>query len=175
MRIIQTTFKIMVLSALLISTASLNLPAYAFTTTADMNVSADINATCIMNSTNLDFGDYDAIGINKSNDLLATATISTTCTPGTNGSVYMNYGKHSTPKFRKGKRANRNMASGEYKLNYEIYTDKELSSIWDFLNFKTFIASGSSEDLTVYAKVFANQLKAAAGSYTDTITIALDY
>ena len=168
-------FKIMVLLATLIYTAGLTLPAYSSTPSEAINVSVDINASCILSTTNLNFGRYDAIGINASEDLLATATISTTCSPGTNGSVYMDYGKHSTPKFRKGKRANRNMASGEYKLNYEIYTDKELSSIWDFLHIKAVIASGSSEDLTVYAKVFANQLKAAAGSYTDTINITLNY
>ena len=180
MRISRTTFKIMVLSALLISTASLNLPAYANKTTAEMNVSADINASCIMSNTDLDFGEYNAIGVNATQDLLATATITTTCTPGTIGSVKMDNGKHPSSKVSRGRGPssggyNRNMASGSSKLKYEIYRNEGLTSVWNFLQYKTVIASGTSEDLPVYAKVFKNQLDAAAGSYTDIINITLTY
>ena len=37
------------------------------------------------------------------------------------------------------------------------------------------LISTASLNLPVYAKVFKNQLDAAAGNYTDTITITLTY
>ena len=37
------------------------------------------------------------------------------------------------------------------------------------------IGTGASQDMTVYGKVFKNQKDAAAGSYTDTVTIGVHY
>ena len=182
MRISRTTFKIMALSALLISTANLNLPAYAFTTTADMNVSADINASCIMSSTDLDFGDYDATGVNVTADLTATATISTTCTSGANGVITMSGGSHSL--YCLSSKCYRRMANeGETSfLRYNIYTNESLSwgSVWSDNTSATnevvqVIGSGVSQNTTVYGEITKNQRNAAAGSYTDTITITLNY
>ena len=182
MRISQTIFKIMVLSALLISTASLNLPVYAFTTTADMNVSADINASCIMSSTDLDFGDYDATSVNVTADLTATATISTTCTSGTNGVISMSGGSHVL--FCMSSKCHRQMANQDETsfLRYNIYTNESLSwgSVWSDNTSATnevvqVIGSGVSQNTTVYGEITKNQRNAAAGSYTDTITITLNY
>jgi spore coat protein U-like protein len=182
MRISRTTFKIMVLSALLINTANLNLPAYALTTTAEMNVSADIDASCIMNSTDLDFGDYDAIGINSSRDLLATATILTTCTSGTNGVITMSQGDHFL--YCVVNDCHRQLSNDEETstLRYNIYTDENLnfSDIWnhdvdEMSSVAQVVGNGLSQDMTVYGKIPKNQKYAAAGSYSDTITITLTY
>jgi spore coat protein U-like protein len=167
MRISRTTFKIMVLSALLISTANLNLPAYAFTTTADMNV---------------DFGDYDATGVNVTADLTATATISTTCTSGTNGVITMSGGSHFT--FCMNSKCNRRMANeGETSfLNYNIYTNESYSwsTVWTDNTSATreivqMMGAGVSQNTTVYGEIPKNQKNAAAGSYTDTVNITLIY
>jgi spore coat protein U-like protein len=180
MRISQTIFKVMVLSALLISTASLNLPVYAFTTTADMNVSADINASCIMSSTDLDFGDYDATGVNVTADLTATATISTTCTSGANGVVTMGQGEHVF--YCISNNCIRRMANSEETshLTYQIYTDAGYSVVWnhnpgDMRSVANVTGSGASQGRTVYGKIPKNQINATAGSYSDTIIITLTY
>ena len=182
MRISRTTFKIMVLSALLINTANLNLPAYALTTTAEMNVSADIDASCIMSSTDLDFGDYDAIGINSSRDLLATATILTTCTSGTNGVITMSQGDHSL--YCVVNDCLRQLSNDEETsfLRYNIYTDENLyfSDIWnndvdEMSSVAQVVGNGVSQDMTVYGEIEKNQRNAAAGSYSDTITITINY
>ena len=182
MRIGRTTFKIMVLSALLISTANLNLPAYAFTTTADMNVSADINASCIMSSTDLDFGDYDATGVNVTADLTATATISTTCTSGTNGVITMSGGSHFS--YCVSSKCYRRMANeGETSfLSYNIYTNESYSwnSVWSDNPSATkeivqVMGAGVSQNTTVYGEIPKNQKYAAAGSYTDTVKITLKF
>ena len=176
----QRVLKILALLAVLIGHAGLSLPVYPASSTSDINISANINGSCTMSNTDLNFGDYDAFGANATQDLLATATITTTCTPGTIGSVKMDNGKHPSSKVSRGRGPssggyNRNMASGSSKLKYEIYRNEGLTSVWNFLQYKTVIASGTSEDLPVYAKVFKNQLDAAAGSYTDIINITLTY
>ena len=182
MRIGRTTFKIMALSALLISTANLNLPAYAFTTTADMNISADINASCIMSSTDLDFGDYDATGVNVTADLTATATISTTCTSGTNGVITMSGGSHSL--YCQSSKCYRRMANeGETSfLSYNIYTNESYfwNSVWSdnpvaIKEIVQMMGAGVSQNTTVYGEIPKNQKNAAAGSYTDTVNITLIY
>ena len=172
----------MALSALLISTANLNLPAYAFTTTEDMNVSADINASCIMSSTDLDFGDYDATGVNVTADLTATATISTTCTSGTNGVITMSGGSH--PLYCVSSKCYRRMANeGKTSfLMYNIYTNESYSfnSVWSDNPSATkeivqVMGAGVSQNTTVYGEIPKNQKYAAAGSYTDTVNITLKY
>ena len=172
----------MVLLALLISAASLNLPAYATSSTVNMNVTANISATCSMSNTDLDFGDYDATGINSSRDLLATATISTSCTSGTNGVISMSGGSHVL--FCTSSKCHRQMANQDETsfLRYNIYTNESLSwgSVWSDNTSATnevvkVIGSGVSQNTTVYGEITKNQRNAAAGSYTDTITITLNY
>ena len=175
-KINRRLLNILALSTMLLYAAGLILQANAATSTSEMNVTTNISATCTMSNTDLDFGEYNAIGVNATQDLLATATITTTCTPGTIGSVKMDNGKHPSSKVSRRRGGyNRNMASGSSKLKYEIYRNESLTSVWNFLQYKTVIASGTSEDLPVYAKVFKNQLDAAAGSYTDIINITLTY
>ena len=182
MRISQTIFKVMVLSALLISTASLNLPVYAFTTTADMNVSADINASCIMSSTDLDFGDYDATGVNVTADLTATATISTTCTSGTNGVISMSGGSHVL--YCESSKCHRQMANIDASnfLRYNIYTQENgtWKHVWSdnparVREVAHVMGAGVPRNLTVYGRIFKNQKTVAAGSYADKVNITLTY
>jgi len=182
MSISQTLFKTMVLLALLISAASFILPAYATSTTTNMNVTANISATCTMSNTDLDFGDYDATGTNSSRDLLATATISTSCTSGTNGVISMSGGSHVL--FCVSSKCHRQMANQDETsfLRYNIYTNESLSwgSVWSDNTSATnevvqVIGSGVSQNTTVYGEITKNQRNAAAGSYTDTITITLNY
>jgi len=178
----QQLDKTIALSAILISTANLNLPAYATSSTVNMDVKANITANCTMSNTDLDFGVYDATGIHKSRDLLATATISTTCTSGTNGVISMSGGSHVL--FCMSSKCHRQMANQDETsfLRYNIYTNESLSwgSVWSDNTSATnevvqVIGSGVSQNTTVYGEITKNQRNAAAGSYTDTITITLNY
>ena len=167
---------------MLISNVSLSVPAYSTTITEKMNVSADINASCIMSSTDLDFGDYDATGVNVTADLTATATISTTCTSGTNGVITMSGGSHFL--FCMSSKCYRRMANaGETSfLRYNIYTNESYSwaFVWtdnpnDVNTVGHVTGSGISQELTVYGEVHKNQTNASAGSYTDTINVTLRF
>ena len=177
----QLLYKNTALSALLISTVSINLPAYA-SVTSNLNVTTNITANCTISNTDLDFGDYDATGINSSSHLLATAAISTTCTSGTTGVVTMGQGEHFT--YCVNNDCYRRLANTEENsfLHYNIYTDSSYynSAIWnhdveEMRSVARVTGSGVSQDLTVYGKIQKNQRNAAAGSYSDTITITINY
>ena len=161
---------------------ALTVPAYATDTAANLTVSADINPSCTISATDLNFGAYDPVVANATQDLATSATISTTCTLGATVKVIMDNGLHSTTELRFRGRAMfftdyrhmSNAVSGS-KLQYDLYTNENHTTVWHVNLQQEIVGSGASENLLVYAKVFANQLDAAAGSYTDTITIALDY
>ena len=60
-------------------------------------------------------------------------------------------------------------------LMYELYTNADHTTVWNQSWFLNVVGSGTSEDLVVYGKVFKNQIDAAAGDYTDTVTIGVYY
>lgn len=178
----QKYLKILTLSAMLISNVSFTVPAYSTTITEKMNVSADINASCIMSNTDLDFGEYNAIGVNATQDLLATATITTTCTSGATGVVTMSGGSHYL--FCETSKCHRQMANIDESsfLRYNIYT-KETAS-WGFVwsdnptrpkEVAQVMGAGFPQNLTVYGRIPKNQKTVVAGSYTDKVNITLSY
>ena len=182
----QLLDKTMAMSAILISTASLSLPAYATSSTVNMDVKANITKNCTMSNTDLNFGGYDAFGANASQDLLATATITTTCTSGICAVITMDNGRNfnkvtSRSGGRRGSMEivtyHRHMSKtgSDSILQYELFENESRTTVLHHNVPLHITGSGASEDLPVYAKVFKNQLDAAAGSYTDTINITLTY
>tara|TARA_B100000768_G_scaffold9138_1_gene9392 strand:+ start:1467 stop:2033 length:567 start_codon:yes stop_codon:yes gene_type:complete len=174
--------KIVALSAVLLGAAGLSLPVCATSSTSDINVSANISASCTMSNTDLIFGAYDAIVANATADLTTTATISTTCTSGTTGVVTMGQGEHVF--YCVINDCHRRLANSEETsfLSYNIYTDASYytSAIWnndveEMRSVAQVVGSGVSQDLTVYGEIPKNQKYAAAGSYNDTINITLTY
>ena len=184
----QLLDKTMAMSAILISTASLSLPAYATSSTVNMDVKANITENCTMSNTDLNFGGYDAFGTNASQDLLATATITTTCTSGICAYITMDNGQKSTKVTSSGGRRgsitietyHRHMsktgsAGSDSMLQYELFKDVNRTIVWHNNVSQQITGEGASVDLPVYAKVFKNQRDAEAGSYTDTINITINY
>ena len=178
----QRFVKILALSAVLIGVAGFSLPDQTDSSTSDINISANINGSCTMNNTDLNFGAYDAIVANATQDLTAFATISTACTSGATAKVTMGNGLHSTTKYRiRGRMLfvtyyrHMSNAGSDIKLQYELYTNENHTTVWNQSNFRDVVGNGASEDLTVYGKVFKFQQDAVAGSYTDTINIEVIY
>lgn len=178
----QKYLKILTLSAMLISNVSFTVPAYSTTITEKMNVSADINASCIMSNTDLDFGEYNAIGVNATQDLLATATITTTCTSGTTGVVTMSGGSHVL--YCESSKCHRRMANIDESnfLRYNIYTQE--NGTWKYVwsdnpalvrEVAHVMGAGVPQNLTVYGRIFKNKKTVAAGSYADKVNITLTY
>ena len=175
----QRLLKILGLSPVLLFAAGLSLPVYAATSVSDMVVAANVNASCTISVTSLDFGIYDPIGANATQDLTASATVSTNCTLDAIANVKMGNGLHAT--YSAGR--TRALFSGNYsrhmsnvgsdsKLRYELYKNEGHTDVWTQLWGQSVAGTGASDDLTVYGKVFQNQ-QAAAGSYTDTVTVTV--
>jgi spore coat protein U-like protein len=74
----------------------------------------------------------------------------------------------------------KNEGSNSY-LKYEIYADAGREFVWNYDRFRmSSVASvtgtgAPSPPITIYGKVFKNQGDAAAGNYTDTVTIGVNY
>ena len=165
---------------MLLFATGLSLPVYATTTASDMAVRVNVNASCTISVTNLDFGTYDPVVANATQDLTASATVSPNCTLGAFVSVKMGNGLHSTSTTSRGRRAfsriySRHMknAGSDSKLRYELYQDEGHTFVWTEIGGRSVVGTGTSDDLTVYGKVFQNQQAAAAGSYNDTVTVTV--
>ena len=178
----QRFVKILALSAVLIGVAGFSLPVQADSSTSDINISANINGLCTMNNTDLNFGAYDAIVANATQDLTASSTISTTCTLGTTGVVTMSKGGHSL--YCVVNDCHRRLANteGTSFLRYNIYTASSyyFSAIWnhdveEMSSVAGVLGTGVSRDLTVYGEVPKNQKYATAGNYSDSINVILTY
>ena len=178
----QRPLNLAIVLATVLGLTALTIPAYATNTAANLTVSADINASCTMNVTDLNFGAYDPIVANATEGLTGSATVSSTCTSGATGVVTMSGGLHST--FCMSSKCYRRMANaGETSfLRYNIYTNASYSwgYVWtdnpvDTKTVGQVTGSGISQDLTVYGEVHKNQTNASAGSYTDTINVTLRF
>ena len=178
----QRRLNLAILLATVLGLTALTVPAYALD--ASLSVTADINASCTISTTDLSFNAYDAFVANASQDLTTSAKISTTCTLGATVKVIMGNGLHSTTKYNWGGRGRpsffvdyRHMSNAvsASKLQYDLYTDENHTTVWNASNFRDVVGTGASQDMIVYGKVFKNQKDAAAGSYTDTVSIGVIY
>ena len=175
----QKLLKLAIISTLALITAVLIVPAYA-DATANLAVSAEVNASCTISTTDLSFGTYDGIFTHASQHLTETATVTTNCTAGSIVVITMGGGVY--PAWRRPRgiiRSMKNEGSNSY-LKYEIYADAGRTFVWSWDRFRmssvaSVTGTGASQDMTVYGKVFKNQKDAAAGSYTDTVSIGVNY
>jgi len=175
----QSKLKLAIVSAVLVGTASLTLPAYATgTSSANMSVTANIGMNCTISTADIAFGAYDPIVTHASVDLDAQGSVTTTCTVGSAGKVIIGQGLDPAdnssdidPLRRMG-----GPSEGDY-LNYQVYSDAGRSTIWanDTDYGKTYNASGSAEVMPVYGRVGAGQTAAVKGSYTDTLLVTVNY
>jgi len=177
----QRLLKILGLSPVLLFAAGLSLPVYAATSASDMAVTVNVNASCTMGVTSLGFGTYDPFGAHATQDLTASATVSTNCTLDAFVTVKMGPGQYQAsyrdPRMRGPGSSTlvRNMSNvgSDSKLRYEIYTNEGHTLVWNEWRSQSVVGTGTSDDLTVYGKVFQNQQASAAGSYSDTVTVTV--
>jgi spore coat protein U-like protein len=172
----QRSLNLAIISTIALSTAALTVPAYA-DATANLTVSASVGTSCTISSTDLSFGTYDGIVAHASQDLTETATITTTCTTGSSAVITMGAGHHGH--YLPPSRHMKNEESNSY-LKYEIYADAGHTFVWNYdqTRMRTVtevVGNGAPQEMTIYGKVFKNQKDAAAGSYTDTVTIGVNY
>ncbi len=145
--------------------------AYAASTkTTSFTVSATVLASCSVSATNLSFGNYTA---SSGTNLDATSTVSVTCTNGQAYTIALDGGSVAADVSA------RTMSDGAaHTLAYSLYTDAGRTTLWgDGTSGTSTVAGtgdGTQQDATVYGRIAASQF-AAAGSYTDTVTVTVSY
>jgi spore coat protein U-like protein len=147
--------------------------SHAATSTSNLAVSAEINASCLITVTPLAFGNYDPITGVAVN---GTGSVATNCTLGS--SPVITLGQGATPASGSTEATPlRQMASGANRLTYFLYQDSGHGIIWG--NTPT---SGQSDPATgtfhtpliIYGVITANQ-NMPAGNYSDTVVATVTY
>jgi|SaaInlStandDraft_1057018.scaffolds.fasta_scaffold02614_5 spore coat protein U-like protein len=169
----QSALKGAIVSAMLLGTATLIAPAYATEQTANLNVSANINMSCTITTTNLAFGNYDPIVTNLSDPLNKMASVTSTCTVGSAGVITLDNGDHYDEGL--GRRMAHATEAGNY-LTYSVSNASYGGANWGIgAEAVAYTGTGSAVEEDVYGSVAANQFTAEDGSYTDTIIASINY
>lgn len=133
--------------------------------------------SCSVSATSLAFGTYDPLSASVRD---STGVVSVTCTVTLLGLLEAWDVRFSTGSS--GTYATRLMVSGAQTLSYNIYTNAARSTIWgDGTAGTSFIADlvllavgGQTINYTFYGRMPVGQDK-AAGNYSDTIVVTLNY
>ncbi len=171
----QSKLKLAIVSAMLLGTAGITAPAYALD--ASLSVTASIDMSCTISTTALAFGDYEPGSTHATADLLATGGVTSTCTTGSSGNIKMGQGANADGESSDPTPLRRMVATGDATsfLNYSVFSDTSRSVPWENSTGVAYSGDGSAQTLVVYGSVEAGQTSAVVGSYTDTITVAINY
>jgi spore coat protein U-like protein len=135
----------------------------ALAQTANLNVSAEVAASCEVFAGSLNFGTYTAAA-----DKAADGSFSYECASGTDITLSLGPGNNLQGDGR------RAMAAGDDRLLYQLYRDSARQQVWGTDGDAMVLQAPSStqENVTVYGLIQAGQ-DTPAGSYTDVVQITL--
>ncbi len=146
------------------------IPAIAATSTANMQITATVQATCVLTTTNMAFGTYTGVV------LPSTATVTVTCTNSTPYTVGLGAGVGTGPVATVTTR--HMMGTGAAVLNYVLTQDAAHATNWGNSPTTDTPASangtGAGMALTVYGQIAAGQY-VAPGAYADTIIATVNF
>lgn len=144
--------------------------AYAATATTTLPVSTTVANTCdTLTATDLMFGNYDPTSATATD---GSSSISVRCTLDDGYTISLNQGTTSG-----GSISQRLMTNGSQTVNYNLYTTSGRTIIWgDSLagSIVSGTGTGTLDSYTVYGRIPPLQT-IAAGNYSDTITVSVDY
>jgi len=168
----QSKLKLAIVSAMLLGTAVITVPAYAATAAGNMSVSTDVSLACSMTVGAMNFANYDP---SSAEDAIGTGTIESTCTAG--GTAKITLGQGSSPDTGSTISApERRMVLGSEYLSYAIYSDTNRTTVWGdtAATGKGITGTGSADNTTVYGKITAGQA-VGSGSFADSVVVTLTY
>ena len=177
MKLNRSNIKSSIAAATAFGIVAVSMPAYAGTGTASMTVSSNIDVSCIISTTNIDFDAYDAVGAHSAADLTATGGISSTCTTGSGGNIKIGQGLHASSGSTDAVPARRMVHATDATefLEYNVYSDSTWETKWDNATGEAYTGTGIAQPLTVYGSITKNQTSAVVGSYTDTLVVTINY
>ncbi|MCM2472240.1 spore coat protein U domain-containing protein [Rhizobium sp. CG5] len=141
-------------------------PTSGTLTQADFTVEARVDANCLIEIEDIDFGTHGIID----QEVTATGGVDVTCTPGTSYSVSMDGGLTGATNPEQ-----RLMQSGSDTIAYGLYSDASHSTPWGSASTDLVAGTGagSVESLPVYGRV--EPQSAAPGQYSDTVVVTITY
>jgi spore coat protein U-like protein len=148
-------------------------PVFA-ATTADVEISAEVIASCSITALPVAFGNYDALSATPDD---ATGSVAVSCSTGSNPKIWLgqglNAGAGSTPAVPV-----RRMVNGTNFLSYQLYQDSSRSTIWGGTDGSS-PAAQTATDLnpvssTIYGRLPVNQTS-TVGSYSDTVVATVNF
>ena len=143
--------------------------AWAATQSTTINVSAQVDGGCTVNTTPLQFLSV-ASGATPTD---TTATVNVDCTNGLAYYVGLDYGQYGVGQ----QRYMNGTVSGD-KLEYNLYSDAAHNTAWgNTLSVNTVqgVGSGAQQPLTVYGEIPGSQIGMADDNYSDTVTVTVTY
>lgn len=159
-------FRLLAASAALITASSA-----ALADTDTFTVSADVQSSCEVTANNLAFGSVNVLSVDA---VSATSDISVTCTSDTPYGIGLdggNAGDVSARYLTDG-------ATTPNQMNYNLYQESTHDTVWGDTDGTDTVAdtgSGSAQSHTVYGEIPGGQDSLPAGSYDDTINVAVYY
>ena len=171
----QSKLKLAIVSAMLLGTAGITVPAYAATDTATMAVSTAVSMSCTIAAGAMTFASYDPTAT-VDND--ANASITSTCTAG--GAAVITMGQGTNPQSGSSTAAPvRAMSSGgdvPEILLYQLSMGSAEGAVWGDTDAtgKAITADGTAQPFTVYGRIGKNQT-VSSGAFTDSVLVTLTY
>jgi spore coat protein U-like protein len=142
--------------------------AMAAQATATLGVSMTVTSQCVTSApTALNFGSVGSLTSNVDTQ----TSISVQCTSGTPYNVALAVGTANAATA-----AARKMASGTSTVTYALYSDPARATLWGdtSANWVSGSGNGFSQSLNVYGRVPVQSMP-APGTYTDTVTVQVNY
>jgi spore coat protein U-like protein len=167
----QSKLKLAIVSAMLVGSAGLTMPAYAIDAVQNLEVSANIGNSCTISTTALAFGAYDPVVTNLENSLDKMAEVSSICTIGAIGTIKLGNGGN----FVDGTRQMKHETDPLKFLKYSVSNASYGGASWIGATTVAFLGTGSADPKEIYGSVGPNQNTAITGNYTDTIVATISY
>jgi spore coat protein U-like protein len=137
----------------------------------NLAVSATVISNCTITTAALAFGNYDPAGANATADLPGTGTVTIACTQGATATIGLNLGANAAGSTRR-------MTNGSDFLDYELYQDAGLVTVWDNagpgLLSPPAAPSIAARNFTVYGNVPQAQ-DVSTGAYSDTVLATVNF
>ncbi len=150
-------------------------PAQAGDAQADLSVTAEISANCIISTTAVAFAAYDPVVTNAVSALDGAGKVIVTCTSGSTGLITLGQGANADTGSTAAAPLRRMVFDTTNFLSYGLYTNAGRTLVWsDASNASSHLGTGISTEIDVFGKMPGGQNK-PAGSYVDTVVANVNF
>jgi spore coat protein U-like protein len=137
---------------------------------ANLRVSAQVIANCVVSVADVAFGAYDPVAANRSAPLDADGQITLACTKGTLARVLLSFGEHASGSTRR-------MLGGNSLLTYDLHVQPNRATPWNqpYSFFRTGVSDSPAPfSRPVYGRIPPGQ-DVPSGAYSDTVLVIVTF